>query len=148
MLKKTSVFALAMLFIFTSFTGCLGGDDDDDDSSTSYSEDLIIAFEVKDDYENPDENPQVMADYLTNELEMNVKLYPITSEGSIIEALRFGNAHIAFMDGHVEYHENIAEPKQLVGNSAASNAGETTANIKQAVQSTTTANIYDPSNTL
>ena len=99
MLKKTSVFALAMLFIFTSFTGCLGGDDDDDDSSTSYSEDLIIAFEVKDDYENPDENPQVMADYLTNELEMNVKLYPITSEGSIIEALRFGNAHIAFMDG-------------------------------------------------
>ena len=30
---------------------------------------------------------------------MNVKLYPITSEGSIIEALRFGNAHIAFMDG-------------------------------------------------
>ena len=100
MLKKTSVFALAMLFIFTSFTGCLGGDDDDDDkTSTSYSEDLIIAYEVKDDYENPDENPQIMADYLTNELEMNVKLYPITSEGSIIEALRFGNAHIAFMDG-------------------------------------------------
>ena len=100
MLKKTSVFALAMLFVFTSFTGCLGGDDDDDDTtSTSYSEDLIIAYEVKDDYENPDENPQIMADYLTNELEMNVKLYPNTSEGSIIEALRFGNAHIAFMDG-------------------------------------------------
>jgi len=100
MLKKTSVFALAMLFVFTSFTGCLGGDDDDDTTtSTSYSEDLIIAYEVKDDYENPDENPQIMADYLTNELKMNVKLYPITSEGSIIEALRFGNAHIAFMDG-------------------------------------------------
>ena len=99
MLKKTSVFALAMLFVFTSFTGCLGGDDDDDTTSTSYSEDLIIAYEVKDDYENPDENPQIMADYLTNELEMNVKLYPFTSDGSIIEALRFGNAHIAFMDG-------------------------------------------------
>ena len=99
MLKKTSVFALAMLFVFTSFTGCLGSDDDDDTTSTSYSEDLIIAYEVKDDYENPDENPQIMADYLTNELEMNVKLYPITSEGSIIEALRFGNADIAFMDG-------------------------------------------------
>ena len=99
MLKKTSVFALAMLFVFTSFTGCLDSDDDDDTTSTSYSEDLIIAYEVKDDYENPDENPQIMADYLTNELEMNVKLYPITSEGSIIEALRFGNAHIAFMDG-------------------------------------------------
>ena len=84
MLKKTSTFALAMLFVFTSFTGCLSSDDDDD-KATSYSEDLIIAYEVKDDYENPDENPQVMADYLTNELKMNVKLYPITSEGSIIE---------------------------------------------------------------
>ena len=30
---------------------------------------------------------------------MEVTLYPITSEGSIIEALRFGNADIAFMDG-------------------------------------------------
>ena len=30
---------------------------------------------------------------------MDVELYPITSEGSIIEAFRFGNAHIAFMDG-------------------------------------------------
>ena len=63
-------------------------------------EDAInIPFKVKEDYENPDENPQVMADYLAKELDMDVKLYPITSEGSIIEALRFGNAHIAFMDG-------------------------------------------------
>ena len=62
-------------------------------------EKFIIAYEVKEDYENPDENPQVMADYLAEELDMDVELYPITSEGSIIEALRFGNAHIAFMDG-------------------------------------------------
>ena len=94
MLKKTSVFALAMLFIFTSFTGCLGGDD-----KVTEKEKFIIAYEVKEDYENPDENPQVMADYLAKELDMDVELYPITSEGSIIEALRFGNAHIAFMDG-------------------------------------------------
>jgi ABC-type phosphate/phosphonate transport system substrate-binding protein len=40
-----------------------------------------------------------MADYLAKELDMDVELYPITSEGAIIEALRFGNAHIAFMDG-------------------------------------------------
>ena len=56
--------------------------------------------------------------------------------------------HIAFMDGHIEYHENIAEPKQLVGNSAAGNAGKTTELIAEAVRSTATVRIYDPSNTL
>ena len=56
--------------------------------------------------------------------------------------------HIAFMDGHIEYHENIAEPKQLVGNSAASSAGQTTENINDAVDSTENVTIYDPSNTL
>ena len=94
MLQKTNVFVLAMLFAFTGFTGCLGGDDE-----VTEKEKFIIAYEVKEDYENPDENPQVMADYLAKELDMDVELYPITSEGAIIEALRFGNAHIAFMDG-------------------------------------------------
>lgn len=94
MSEKTNVFALAMLFVFTGFTGCLGGDDE-----VTEKEKFIIAYEVKEDYENPDENPQIMADYLAKELDMDVELYPITSEGAIIEALRFGNAHIAFMDG-------------------------------------------------
>ena len=60
---------------------------------------IRIAYEVKDDYENPDENPQVMADFIAAQTGVEVTLYPITSEGSIIEALRFGNADIAFMDG-------------------------------------------------
>ena len=94
MLEKTTVFGLAMLFVLTSFTGCLDSDDEE-----TQKEKFIIAYEVKEDYENPDENPQIMADYLAKELDMDVELYPITSEGAIIEALRFGNAHIAFMDG-------------------------------------------------
>ena len=95
MLQKTAVIGLAMLFIMTGFTGCLSSDDEEE----TQKQKIIIAYEVKEDYENPDENPQVMADYLAKELGMDVELYPITSEGSIIEALRFGNAHIAFMDG-------------------------------------------------
>ncbi|MAU99390.1 MAG: hypothetical protein CMA20_00880, partial [Euryarchaeota archaeon] len=59
MSKKINVFALAMLFVFTGFTGCLGGDDE-----VTEEEKFIIAYEVKEDYENPDENPQIMADYL------------------------------------------------------------------------------------
>ena len=95
MKQKSVVIGLAMLFVMTAFTGCLSSDDDEE----TQKEKFIIAYEVKDDYENPDENPQVMADYLAKELDMDVELYPITSEGAIIEALRFGNAHIAFMDG-------------------------------------------------
>ena len=94
MFGKTSVIALAMMFVLTGFTGCL-----DSEEEETPKEKFIIAYEVKDDYENPDENPQIMADYLANELDMDVEIYPITSEGAIIEALRFGNAHIAFMDG-------------------------------------------------
>ena len=94
MLGKTGVIALAMLFVMTGFTGCLGSNNEE-----TSKEKLIIAYEIKEDYENPDENPQVMADYLAKELNMDVELYPITSEGTIIEALRFGHAHIAFMDG-------------------------------------------------
>ena len=95
MFGKTSVIALAMMFVLTGFTGCL----DSEEEEETPKEKFIIAYEVKDDYENPDENPQIMADYLANVLDMDVELYPITSEGAIIEALRFGNAHIAFMDG-------------------------------------------------
>ena len=95
MLKKTTVAGLAFLFIMTGFTGCLNNGDEEEIKKEKF----IIAYEVKEDYENPDENPQIMADYLAKELDMDVELYPITSEGAIIEALRFGNAHIAFMDG-------------------------------------------------
>jgi len=60
---------------------------------------IRIAFEMKDDYENPAENPQVLADFIAEQTGVTVTLYPVTSEGAIIEALRFGNADIAFMDG-------------------------------------------------
>ena len=60
---------------------------------------IRIAYEVKADYENIDENPQLLADYLEEALGVDVELYNVDSEGAIIEALRFGNADIAFMNG-------------------------------------------------
>ena len=69
------------------------------DLMTPTIDNVRIAYEVKDDYENVDENPQIMADYLAEKLGVEVTLYPVSSEGAIIEALRFGNADIAFMDG-------------------------------------------------
>ena len=85
---------LALLIVLGSIAGCIGNDEDETEIET-----LTIAFEVKDDYTNVDENPQKFADYLAEELNMNVELYPIDSEGAILESLRFGNADIAFMDG-------------------------------------------------
>ena len=43
-------------------------------------------------------NPQILADFMSEQTGLEVELYPITSEGAIIEALRFGHADIAFMD--------------------------------------------------
>ena len=85
---------LALLIVLGSLAGCIGNDEEKTELET-----LTVAFEVKDDYTNVDENPQKFADYLAKELNMNVELYPIDSEGAILEALRFGNADIAFMDG-------------------------------------------------
>ena len=85
---------LALLIVLGSIAGCLGNDEEKTELET-----LTVAFEVKDDYTKVDENPQKFADYLAKELNMNVELYPIDSEGAILEALRFGNADIAFMDG-------------------------------------------------
>ena len=52
-----------------------------------------------DTYENIDANPQLLADRLAKKLNVSVELYDVSSEGAIIEALRFGHADIGFMDG-------------------------------------------------
>ena len=46
-----------------------------------------------------DANAQGMADRLASDLGVNVNLYDVSSEGMIIQALRFGNADIAFLEG-------------------------------------------------
>ena len=79
--------------MMTSLTGCISSDAEEE------ADTIKLAFSVQDDYENVDQNPQIFADYLSEELGMNVEIYPITSEGAAIEALRFGNAHFAFLDG-------------------------------------------------
>jgi melanoma-associated antigen p97 len=91
--------AISTLLLTGLLAGCLDSVTPPDSDDIDGKETLIIAYEVKDDYDNPDENPQILADYLSEELDMEVSLYPISSEGAIIEALRFGHADIAFMDG-------------------------------------------------
>tara|TARA_B100000029_G_scaffold153840_1_gene149142 strand:+ start:117 stop:1145 length:1029 start_codon:yes stop_codon:yes gene_type:complete len=63
------------------------------------TEAINIAFEIKDDYTNPDTNPEILARYLEEALDMPVEIYPITNYSTAIEALRYGHAHLAFLDG-------------------------------------------------
>ena len=62
---------------------------------------LVIAYEVKEDMDADSlENPQQIADYLCEELDMDVSIYNVGSSGLAMEALRFGNADIAMnIDG-------------------------------------------------
>ena len=80
------------LLLMTAFAGCIGGDNS--------SEDVIrIAFTVKDDYDDPDTNPQLLADFIADHSGYEVQLYPIANENAAIEALNFGHADVAFLDG-------------------------------------------------
>ncbi len=93
--NKTVATLLIGIMLCSILAGCSGTDDDVIDPEGE----LVIAFEVKADYENIDENPQSLADYLATELNYEVSLYSVDSEGAMLEALRFGNADIALMDG-------------------------------------------------
>ena len=84
---------LALLIVLGTLAGCLGTN-----SVDSNSDSIKIAFELKDDYTDADTNPQLFADFISAKTGLEVDIYPVSSEGSIIEALRFGHADIAFMD--------------------------------------------------
>ena len=104
--RTTQALLLSFLMVTLAFAGCLGGESSSDDSSSSDAtgtyeqiDDLVIAYEVRETYTNIDDNPQRFADYLSEKLNAPVSIYPVSSEGASIEALRFGHADIAFMDG-------------------------------------------------
>tara|TARA_B110000211_G_C14041595_1_gene537023 strand:+ start:353 stop:1504 length:1152 start_codon:yes stop_codon:yes gene_type:complete len=97
-MKIRTVKSMLLVFLIaTAFLGgCIGGTDENE---TTNGEGFVIAYSLKDDYTNADENPQILADYLTEHTGASVTLYPVDSEGAVIEALRFGNVDIGFLDG-------------------------------------------------
>ena len=94
-----AVFMIGSMLMF-SLAGCLGDVSEESDvDELGQIDSLVVAYEVRDTYTNIDENPQRFADYLQEKLNAPVELYAVDSEGASIEALRFGHADIAFMDG-------------------------------------------------
>ena len=80
--------------MLASLAGCIGSDSDDEDDGQT----LTIAYYLADDSES-NAQAQGMADRLSADLGINVNLYDVSSEGMIIQALRYGNADIAFLEG-------------------------------------------------
>ena len=91
--NKITAILITSIIIMTFVSGCLGNDSDDDTLGT-----LVIAYEIKDNVDTIDSNPQIFADYLSEKLNYDVSLFSVDSEGAMVEALRFGNADIALMD--------------------------------------------------
>ena len=90
---------LVLIIAASSLSGCIAGEQRIDDDGVIVPESIKIAFSIKDDYSNFDENPYRLADYLSQQIGHPVELYPITSDALALEALRFGSADMAFMDG-------------------------------------------------
>ncbi len=81
----------------TAFAGCLG--DSEEEAADDETKVIRLAYTVKDDYDDPDTNPQFMADYIAAHSGYDVEIYPISSSNAAIEAVRFGHADAAFLDG-------------------------------------------------
>ena len=95
MVTNTKTILMILLMCTASLAGCIGSEDTNDVGNDQV---ITIAFYLADDSES---NAQVqgMADRLSSDLGINVNLYDVSSEGMIIQALRFGNADIGFLEG-------------------------------------------------
>ena len=91
--NKISCLIVSSILLTTLLSGCISNDSNKESLGT-----LVIAYEIKDNFENNGQNPQIFADYLSEHLNFEVTLFSVDSEGAMVEALRFGNADIALMD--------------------------------------------------
>jgi len=88
-------FLLAVLVVISSSSGCIGNSEQTDEQISL--EALTIAAEIKPELVGTDQDPNLLANFLSEELKADVTIYPVQSEGAMIEALRFGHADIALM---------------------------------------------------
>ena len=59
---------------------------------------LVIAYEVSADMLESGTSPQILADHISQNTNFDVSIYTVDSKVAMLEALRFGNVDIAYMD--------------------------------------------------
>lgn len=94
-IRKSLAFMVLATLISAGLAGCIANDSN---ASNGAKTTLTIAYYLAED-SSADANAIGMAERLEKDLGINVKLYDVSSEGMIIQALRFGNADIGFMEG-------------------------------------------------
>ena len=125
--NKTSIF-LATLMLAACIPGCIFSPGIEYSECSDDDNCLVIAFELKEEYKNTDESPQKLADRLGELMDQEVEIYPVTSPAATIEALRFNNADIGFLDGGAawlswqEYGLQVAAAEQKADGRAYYNA--------------------------
>ncbi len=90
---------VAIFMAATCLPGCIFSSPVEFDKCEDKENCLTIAFEPKEEYKNTEENPEQLADRLSEILGMEVEIYPVSGPAATIEALRFGHADIGFLDG-------------------------------------------------
>ena len=80
---KLVTILITSILIMTLVSGCIGNDSEEGSLGA-----LVIAYEIKDNTDNIDSNPQIFADYLSEKLNYDVSLFSVDSEGAMTRAPR------------------------------------------------------------
>ena len=86
--------AISLLLLSCLISGCI----EDSGSQEGERKPLVIAYEVSPEMLESATNPQILADYISRNTNFDVSIYTVDSEVAMLEALRFGNVDIAYMD--------------------------------------------------
>ena len=85
---------MAILMILCIVSGCIGENDHPDKDRIS----LTIAFEVSPNMLEDGSSPEIFADYISEISKFDITINTVDSKVAMLEALRFGNVDIAYMD--------------------------------------------------
>ena len=94
-LLRTKILAstISILLLSCVISGCIG-----DEEGGQKRTPLVIAYEVSADMLESGTNPQILADHISQNTNFDVSIYTVDSKVAMLEALRFGNVDIAYMD--------------------------------------------------
>lgn len=92
---KTMILAqtISLLLLSSVFSGCIGEDEANQEKNP-----LVIAYEVSPNMLESGTNPELLADLISKSTNFEVSIYTVDSKVAMLEALRFGNVDIAYMD--------------------------------------------------
>ncbi len=90
-MSRNLLLLVATTLLVGALAGCVSTDDEDAP--------LVLAFTRTDDDMNAEKDPQLLADYLSNQMGRDVEIFDVGSSQAAIEAMRAGQADVGFFDG-------------------------------------------------